>query len=421
MSARITPPIFPFRPADDSSKFLAKDLIIAYPMLEKDSSKLKNYGSLGSALDLNLTNPVFSRNDGIATMDFYAGSTANKTGLNLMLPEYWSFAYWVKVDDVPTSEELNIFTFRGASEGHLRAWMDQQGIWGWQKFSTADGYSIIPASNFPTSRLMLVVGVFGHVNLPPAQLFTNQGFTTQPVQPFSYAVYNDGKGNPARQVGSFYLGSDPTGTEPLKGSLGPVYIWERAISNSEIWQLWKDPYAPFRRSLEQNIVPSAMISFSDFSLEGIGKSTHSKPLFQDNNALTIYVDDYMEYPNTPVDYIVVPLTGNVPSVEINIEHSIGYVELLSDSLQNLSGVIPRIDIEIEDNISYVAQPTDYMEADAPYSLITINISDDLSYTDVPSDTFIPEDSYTITTDVIIINESISYVDLPDDTLSGTTV
>lgn len=418
MAGRLTPPIFPLRPADDSSKFLAKDLIMAYPMLDR-GDVLKNYGSWGPALDLDITGATYSRNDGIATLDISAGAMASKTGLNMEFPGKWSYAFWVKIDAAPVAEELNIFRFQGLTEGHVRAWVDFQGIWSWQKYSTADAYSILPASTFPTSRLMLVIGVYGDNFLPPAQLLTNQGFTTPPEQPLSYAVYNSGQGVQASNFRSFYLGNEPAGIEGLKGSIGPVYIWSRAITLSEIWQLWKDPYAPFRRSMEQQTVPSTMVSFSEYSLEGIGKATSPRPLFQDDNAITIYVQDYHQYVAVPIDMLQ-SLSDTLPNLTINVTDSYSYQALPADVIvSDDTGIITNLEVVIADSVSFVALPTENMESEAPYSLITVTINDSIAYQTLPTDTFIADDSYTITSDVITVTDSAAYQVLPTEDVTGS--
>jgi len=417
MGANLTPPIRPFRKADASSRYLSKDLAIAYPMLDGDST-LRNYGTWGSLADLSTTNVTFSKLDGLTVANFNSSATAFRTGLSLTVPDTWSFAYWVKIDAAPTIEELNVFSLHGPSEPHARAWIDQQGLWSWQKHATADSYSILPISDFPTSNLMLVVSVFGN-DLPPAQLRTNERFTTPPTQPLSYTAFNYGLGAKATAISSIYLGNNFGGGDPLNGSLGPFYFWSRAISDSEVWQLWQDPYAPFRRSTEQIVVPSTVLSQSSFSLEGIGKPTDKKPLFQDDDALTIQVNDYIQYATPPPDTIPDSNSGLLPYVNIIVSDSYNYQSYPEDSIdEGASGTPAVLEITVNDSVSFVTPPTDLVNAVAPFSLITVTINDDIAYVANPTDFYDDGNSSTITNETINVSDTYGYQDVPVETVTS---
>ncbi len=384
MPTRLTPPTMPLRLADEKSRFLANGLVLAYPLLEGGTT-LRNHGSWGSAGDLTLQNTTHTRQAGLATLHFGPGASAQSGSINKTLPGQWSFVYWVKLDAAPSGTEKSILTLQGPSEAHTRAWADNQGIWSWQKYNTADAYSILPTSDFPTSNLMMVVAVYEGSDLPPAQLRTNQGFTSAPDQPVSYTAHNSGIGTQATTVNRIYLGNTAGGNTPLGGTLGPLYVWERPISTSEIWQLWQDPYAPFRRSREQLLAPSTMVSFSNHSLEGTGKSTSLKPIIQDDSALTISVQDYAPYAIPPLD------------------------SLLSEAFD------PAV-ITVNDTYNYAAIPADILEADAPFSLYTITINDTYSYATIPVDS--TNDSGTNSVPIITVNDTYNYAATPTDTILG---
>jgi hypothetical protein len=194
MSYRITPPTLPLRPADDYSQYLSKGLLLGYPLIGGGST-IRNYGSWGTDGDLVPVNVTKTRRNGLASIGFDgATSVASNTTLNRSVPEKWSIAYWLKMDSVPVSGEKTILSLGGGSGSSIRIWVDPQGIWCWQKHSIADSYSIMPASDFPSSNTMLIVGVFEGTYLAPAQLRTNQGMTSLPSQPSSYASFNSGAG-----------------------------------------------------------------------------------------------------------------------------------------------------------------------------------------------------------------------------------
>lgn len=381
-----TPPILPIRPSDSSSRFLAKDLILAYPALES-GNVLRNFGSLGSIADLSLSGVMRTRYNGIIGLRFDGTSSiASNSTINMLVPQKWSFAYWLKIDSVPGSER-SILSLQGPTEAHLRAWADSQGMWAWQKHSIADSYSILPPTDFPTDNMILVVAVYDDPLLPPVQVRSNQGLTSLPVQPDSYVVFNEATGSPNSNVTGIYLGGSPGNTNMFGGVLGPVYVWSRPVSESEIWQLWQDPYAPFRRGTEQIIVPSAMTNSQSASLQGIGKQSDAKPSFNDNYALYINVDDDILYVVNPVDTVV------------------------SDS-QSLDT------ITVFDNYNYRQLPSDTLAADAPFSLITLNVDDDYSYNTLPSDIVVAPETGVSNISSITVTDGYTYVDESTDSVNS---
>lgn len=403
MAINLQPPHGPLRKPDSTSRFLAKDLLIAYPMLDGGNT-LINHGSWGSAANLTTTNMDYSKIDGLRVANFDATASASRLAANLTVPSTWSFAYWVKIDAAPTTEQLNVFSLYGPSEAHVRAWIDQQGLWSWQKRATADSYTILPISDYPLSNLMLVVSVF-HNDLPPVQVRTNPQFSLQPTQPSSYTAFNYGQGARATAISSIYFGNNYGGSEPLNGSIGPFYFWGRALSESEIWQLWQDPYAPFRRSTDQVLIPSTILSQSSFSLEGIGKPTDKKPLFQDNDALTIYVDEYLQYVATPLDTLPADENGNLPAVTINITDAFDYQTYPSDSYSDV--IFNRVDITINDSLTYIVNPADTI-SNQVFDRVDITVNDNFTYVSIPSDSFDQSKSGSSATEVITINETYTY-------------
>lgn len=384
MAIKNNPPILPLRPSDDNSQFLAKDLLLAYPMLEGGDA-IKNYGTLGAQANLSLNNVTRVKQNGLASLSFNGTSSIASSGaINVSVPQKWSFAYWVKFNSAPAPES-SLLTLQGPTEEHLRAWADSQGIWAWQKHSIADAYSILPTSDFPTNNTMLVIAVYDDPILPPVQLRTNQGLTAHPAQPQSYTAFNEATGAPLTTVNGIYLGGGPGNSKLFNGILGPVYVWSRPLSESEIWQLWQDPYAPFRRNTEQVVAPSTMVSSQGASLQGIGKLTGTTPIINDDTALHIRIDDYLAYNNLPNDLIL-------------------------NDIQ-----LPNT-ITVTDSMYYRNIPTDYAEADAPYSLYILNVTDNINYRTTPTDTFIESESGTAPITSIIVNESLNYASVPVDSV-----
>lgn len=400
-------PILPLRPSDANSQFLAKDLVLAYPMLEGGNT-LKNYGTLGSQANLNLSNVTRVRQNGLTSLSFNGTtSLASNSSVNMLVPQKWSFAYWVKFNGSP-SAETSLLTLQGPTEGHLRAWADGQGIWAWQKHSIADAYSILPTSDFPTNNTMLVIAVYDDPLLPPAQLRTNQGLTNHPSQPQSYTVFNEATGSPLTTVNSIYIGGGPGNSKLFNGVLGPVYVWSRPLSESEIWQLWQDPYAPFRRNTEQLVTPSTMVSSQGSSLQGIGKSTGSSPVISDNSALVIgiddnlvernyvndgtslinrfnddlYINDYYNYQDVALDSLMTELTT---PPEINIVDDYSYANIPNDQVIVNSSNIGIIDIQ--DSFQFVSVPTDSVLVESS-GVSTVSINDDVAYVSEPGEQII---------------------------------
>jgi len=148
---------------------------------------------------------------------------------------------------------------QGSLEASVRAWIDEQGIWSWQKCSTADAYSILPDNDSPSKNLMLITGVYDEPQLPPALPRTNQGHNTAPVQPESYIVYSPGAGVQATGISSIQIGNNITANKPLNGTIGRFYFWGWVISSSEVWPLYQDPYGRSVKILEVKYPPAKII------------------------------------------------------------------------------------------------------------------------------------------------------------------
>lgn len=388
MSYRITPPTLPIRPADDYSQYLAKGLLLGYPLIG-GGSVIKNFGSWGVDGDLDLVNVTKTRRNGLASVGFDGvSSVASNTTLNRSVPERWSIAYWLKMDSVPVSGEKTIFSLGGSTGPSMRVWADSQGVWCWQKHSIADSYSILPASDFPSSNTMLIIGVFDGSYLAPAQLRTNQGMTSLPVQPSSYTSFNAGAGIQATEVTSITLGNADDLSSPFSGTLGPLYLWNRALSESEIWQLSQDPYTPFRRNTAQYLIPSTMNATGGFNLQGVGKSTDVSPIISDDSALFIVHNEYVSYSNMPDDFVV------------------------SDN-RDIDLVLT-----VNDTLSYRNMPTDVLNVDAPYSLFVLNVSENIAYSVLPNDSFVAPESGATVVPIISVSESMAYSSQPIDSVSG---
>ncbi len=404
MALNSSPPLLPLRPSDNNSQFLAKDLVLAYPMLEGGNT-LKNYGTLGSQANLNLSNVTRVRQNGLTSLSFNGTtSLASNSSVNMLVPQKWSFAYWAKFNAVPPAES-SIITLQGPTEGHLRAWADGQGIWAWQKHSIADTYSILPTSDFPTNNTMLIVVVYDDALLPPAQLRTNQGLTQHPAQPQSYTVFNEATGTPATTVNGIYLGGGPGNTTMFNGILGPVYMWSRPLSETEIWQLWQDPYAPFRRNTEQLIAPSTMVNTQGSSLQGLGKSTGTPPIITDNSAIVIGIDDTLAERDYPSEDI---LPDRRVSDDLIIYDYLNYQAVATDSLTTELTIPPEINIS--DTYNYALLPDDQLIIDSSNTGI-IDVQDDYSYLDTPTDSILIEASGP---SIIDVQDSISYRTLPQE-------
>lgn len=389
MPSRLTPPTFPLRKADDNSQFTSTGLVLAYPMLEGGGTVLRNHGSWGSAADLTLTGATWTKREtGMSSLNFGSSTAvAKNTSMARIVPSSWTWAAWIKVDTTPTSTPKEIFSFRTAGGvQQVRVWADSTGIWSWQKSSTADDYSVLSPSYFPTTGPMLIISTFAGNNLAPVQLATNIGMRSIPTQPVSYAAFNVGSGAQANTLDGFYLGNDHANAAPWDGTIGPFYFWNRVLTNSEVWQMWQDPYSPFRRNTGEYFAPAMMRTTSGFSLNGLGKTSGPKTIIQDQNSLFIVVDDYYFYQDTPQDNLT-PVAEE-PNT-INVTSSFAQIFSTTDVLN---------EPEFLNVIIF---------ADSSYSYSAADVT--------PQDTLTGEGQ---TTSLITITEPFSHPAMPDDVLTG---
>lgn len=414
MPGRITPPTLPLRPADDFSKFMASGLVLAYPMLEGGGTTVRNYGGWGTSANLTLTNVSWTRREtGMSGLAFAASNAVARNSLMARtVPANWTWAAWIKLDSTPTSTPKELFSFRtAAGVQQVRVWADSTGLWSWQKSATADDYSVLAPSYFPTAGPVLIVSTFAGNNLAPVQMVTNTGMRSIPTQPISYAAFNVGQGAQATTLDGFYLGNDHQNTAPWDGVIGPFYFWNRVLTNSEVWELWQDPYAPFRRTNANFYAPMTMRTSTGYSFTGIGKTTGPKTIISDQNSLFITIEDDYFYLDKPIDTYI---DSNTPLITLNISDSLSYAPTPTDTLSPPQFL--NIMITITDSYSYISSPTDSLQnADAPVAPV-ITINDSYAYSDTVTDnllTAIPQGPLQIS-----VNDSLSYQPLPNDTASN---
>lgn len=413
MPGRVTPPTLPLRPADDNSKYMASGLMLAYPMLEGGGTIVKNYGGWGPSANLTLTNASWTKREtGMASLSFTAANAvAKNTLMARTVPSNWSWAAWIKLDMTPTSTPKDLFSFRTSSGvQQVRVWADSTGLWSWQKSATADNYSVLSPSYFPTSGPVLIISTFAGNNLAPVQMVTNTGMRSIPTQPISYAAFNVGQGTQATTLDGFYLGNDHQDTAPWDGSVGPFYFWNRVLTNSEVWELWQDPYAPFRRNNANFFAPTTMRTSSGYAFTGVGKTTGPKTIIQDQNSLFITVEDDYFYQDKPIDTYI-EFENNL--ITLNISDDFQYIANPIDTLNPPEFL--NIIIDIADSFSYVDQAiTDTLNGEEQ-TIPVITITDSFSY-----DTSISDDLVTATPQgplEITTNDNFNYQTPPNDAVT----
>ena len=386
MAGRLTPPPFPLRQADEYSSFLSKGLLLSYLMLEAEGSTLKNYGSWGSAADLQLNNVKWVRRDsGLYGLEFpNSTSIAGNSTIRKDIPTEWSYAVWVKADVTPTAGS-EIFVLRGPSQNNLRLWADSTGIWSWQRRANADAYTVMPPSEYPTDGARLLIGTFSGADYPPVQLTTNSHMRSHPEQPFSYQAVNEGAGAQIRDTHGIFLGNNNGSTAPWRGTIGPFYFWDRPLTEAEIWQLWQDPYAPFRRSTSQVIVPSTFTAQADGGMQSLGKDG-SGVVLRNNNAIYIFVNDQYSYREVPDEEVIVETIEPIV-IEVNDQHNYSNIPLATD--QVIIGDTWSQDslvITIGDNHSYEAIPLANEEVNIlitdTIAPVIVTVTDQHNYADV---------------------------------------
>lgn len=416
MPSRINPPLFPLRPADSNSKWLADGLILSYPILDGNSSKLKNYGSLGAAADLNISGATHERNGaGLPTLRFSNPTdVASNTSVNFSITSGWAYAYWIQLDSTPTLDSFNIFSLQGFTEAHIRSWVDVSGIWSWQKRNTADTYSFLPPQDYPTTQTMLVFASYEGGFLPQVQLRTKQGPYDIPRQPNSYGGYNEGQGQAAVDINGIFIGNSSDLDQQFPGTIGPLYFWDRPLSESEIWQMWQDPYAPFRRSTEQKVNFSTLRSSAGNNLQGTGKLTDVRPIIQDDEGLFINILDNYSYVDSPEDLLV--YEDQTPQT-ININDTFAYDTLPTEDVLPDTVALPELNINIAESFSYLSLPSEALTTPNTLSPTQISLNQGFSYVVLPSENI--TGPTVITPAEISITENYSYQTLPSEDITIT--
>lgn len=413
MPGRVIPPTLPIRPADNNSKYMASGLMLAYPMLEGGGTTVKNYGGWGTSANLTLTNATWTKREtGMSGLSFAsANSVAKNTLMARTIPSDWTWAAWIKLDSTPNSIAKDLFSFRtNAGVSQVRVWADSTGLWSWQKSSIADDYSVLSPSYFPTSGPILIISTFAGNNLAPVQMVTNTGMRSIPTQPISYAAFNVGQGSQATTIDGFYLGNDHQDTALWDGIIGPFYFWNRVLTNSEVWELWQDPYAPFRRTNANFFAPTTMRTSSGYSFTGVGKTTGPKTIIQDQNSLFIAVEDDYFYIDKPIDTYI---DSDTPLITITAEENFNYVAAPTDTIYPPEFL--NITISVTDDFSYITDPTDQLiESNAPV-IPVISISENYSYEAPPTDDLSPV--IPIGPLQISVTDSYTYQDAPTENIS----
>jgi hypothetical protein len=393
---------------------MASGLMLAYPMLEGGGSIAKNYGGWGSSANLTLSNASWTKREtGMASLSFSAANAvAKNTLMARTIPGNWSWAAWIKLDSTPTSTPKDLFSFRTSSGvQQVRVWADSTGLWSWQKSATADNYSVLSPSYFPTSGPVLIISTFAGNNLAPVQMVTNTGMRSIPTQPISYAAFNVGQGAQATTLDGFYLGNDHQDTAPWDGNIGPFYFWNRVLTNSEVWELWQDPYAPFRRNSANFYAPMTMRASSGYAFTGVGKTSGPKTIIQDQNSLFITVEDDYFYQNSPIDTYI-EFENNL--ITLNISDDYAYVSSPVDTLSPPEFL--NIIISLTDSYTYTIEATDAVIEGAAPNAPVISINDDYSYQDFITDNLVT--SITQGPLNIGIDDEFQYSPPPTDTATS---
>lgn len=412
MPGRVTPPTLPLRAADDNSKYMASGLMLAYPMLEGGGTIVKNYGGWGTSANLTLTNANWSKREtGMSGLSFAAANAvAKNTLMARTIPSNWTWATWIKLDSTPNPTPKELFSFRtNGGIQQVRVWADSTGLWSWQKASIADNYSVLSPGYAPTNGPVLIISTFAGNNLAPVQMVTNTGMRSIPTQPISYAAFNVGQGTQATTLDGLYLGNDHQNTSPWDGMIGPFYFWNRVLTNSEVWELWQDPYAPFRRPNANLYAPTILRTTSGYSFTGIGKTTGPKTIIQDQNSLFITIEDDYFYQDEPIDTYI---GSDLPLITITANESFGYAGTPIDTISPPEFL--NITISVADSFTFSNIPTDSVTSDIQIVPV-INITETFTYDNSISDNLItasPQGPIEITS-----SETYSYQTPPDDDVS----
>jgi hypothetical protein len=429
MAGRRTPPPYQLRKADAYSGGLARGLVLAYPMLEGAGSRVANYGSWGNAADLALANVTWANREGVQGLDFTAASSvaASAALSGRIIPNIWSYAFWVKLDSSPSGTvSMDAFSLQGSLQTNLRAWADTTGVWSWQKRVTADAYSVLPALDYPNTGARLVIATFSGIDTqPPVQLRTDANLQNLPQQPTSYQSFNLGAGAQANDLTKVLIGNGLAGTTGWDGVIGPVYFWNRVISDGEVWQLWQDPYAPLRRRGAQIHNPALMLSQADYTTEdkAVGKPSYLRQIFSGQTALFINVTDTYFYQNNPADSLT---TSAKPVTLINIADTYAYQTVPVDSINNSApgeGTQTPLIIAYTDTYTYLNTPVDTLSGGTTDTIAptVITISDTYTYQTDPTDSTDTTPPGGLGTPLVITQaDAYTYQADPADSVTGST-
>lgn len=429
MPGRRVPPPHRFQPVLGYEIGLSKGLVLAYPMLEGSGNQVVNYGLWGHDVDLTVgPGSNWTEREGFRGLDFSSASAVASRAMTQTIPSTWSYAFWGRLDTYPSgSTTMNALTLQGSGATNMRVQADQTGLWSWQRRATADTYSVLYPADYQGNSLRLYVGTFTGVDTqPPVQLRTTAGLSMQPLQPNMYQSFNVGAGPQQKAITGVYIGNSASGGSVWDGVIGPLYFWDRVISDAEVWQLWQDPYAPLRRRTGHLNIPSLMTPLPDYGKSGAvtGKPRYDNQVFTDGTALFINLHDNYFYLNNPTD-VFGDDTGAQEPVLISLVdgHSYSDISLPTDTIVlNDSGVQEPLLISLIDEYSYVVKPTDMANAILTDTVVrtVINVTDEYSYMSSPVDGFdetLPWGSQEPVT--IGVTENVSYLDLPDENISSS--
>lgn len=228
---------------------LADDLVAYWVMNEASGNRLVNYGSLGRGADCTLVNDVIWEPAGSGPALDFGGSvdyatTGTYYGVTLDVP--FSLLAWVYLDDTGNLEPL-IFTKNGTlyagafmyiwTNGTLRLFYgDGSGV----DAAIDTRYKISAAGLFEAKRWYMVAG-------------TCRG-------PTDFSLYIDGYdigGTHGGTGGVMSVGLDPcdlgfkkvSTDQYFNGRMLQVMIWDRALTDDEVYQLYVDKYRLFIKPL----------------------------------------------------------------------------------------------------------------------------------------------------------------------------
>ncbi len=376
-------PSLPFRGADDGSRFLSRGLLLAYLMHEGRGNLVRNYGNWGQIANLEINNVSWTRREsGLYGLHFDNNTAiALNSTINKQIPKKWSYAVWVK-SDVGITGKRDIFSFYNAGLPQTQSYTDVVGVWSWQKRSVADTYTVMPVDDFPDDGVRLIVSVFHGIGIPPVQLRTEPGLRGVPQKPANFQTFNTGEGTQYDIATSINLGNNPAMTAPWRGTIGPFYFWDRAISVEEVQALRYDPYMPFRRATSQFTVPSLLVPTANYQFQATENPGNGVTLNSDDNLFIFVKHDY-QYSYTPDDSVV---AGSNAIQILTVNDSYAYMSAPTDQVSNAAAIGNPV-ISVTEGYTYLADPSDEV-AVAPNGIPVISIHDEHTYLNPQSDQII---------------------------------